>query len=69
MYTRPSNTSNQSWGSNTGWGHTVAHVEENAASADVALSPGDVAALSAAFPEGAAEGSRYPEGQLKALGI
>lgn len=49
--------------------HTVPHVEENAKSADVRLSPQEEAMLSEAMPEGAAHGTRYPQGQLAALGI
>lgn len=50
-------------------GHRPAHVRENAAAADLVLSAGDVAKLSAAFPDGAARGTRYPAAQLGALGI
>jgi aryl-alcohol dehydrogenase-like predicted oxidoreductase len=49
--------------------HTVSHVEENAAATDLRLGAADVARLSEAIPEGTARGTRYPEGQLKALGI
>jgi aryl-alcohol dehydrogenase-like predicted oxidoreductase len=50
-------------------GHRPEHVRENAAAADIALDAAEVARLSAAFPDGAARGTRYPAGQLKALGI
>ena len=49
--------------------HRPAHVEENAAAADLALTPAEVRRLSDALPDGAARGTRYPEGQMKALGI
>ena len=42
-------------------------VDENLAALDVALSPDDVARLSAALPPGAAAGTRYAEAQLKAV--
>jgi aryl-alcohol dehydrogenase-like predicted oxidoreductase len=44
-----------------------ARVEENARAADVVLSPGDLAALDAAVPKGAASGTRYPEGGMKVI--
>lgn len=50
-------------------GHRPAHVRENAAAADLALSAMEVEKLSAAFPDGAAKGTRYPQAQLAALGI
>lgn len=50
-------------------GHKPDHVRENAAAADIALDAAEVAQLSAAFPIDAAKGTRYPAGQLKALGI
>ncbi|MCX8102750.1 MAG: aldo/keto reductase, partial [Geminicoccaceae bacterium] len=43
-------------------------LEENLAATAVALSADEVAALSAAFPPGAAAGARYPEAQLALLG-
>ena len=49
--------------------HRVAHVEDNAGAVDIALSADEVARLSASMPEGAAQGTRYPQGQLAALGI
>ncbi len=45
------------------------YLEENCAAADLQLSAGELAQLSAAFPPGAVAGTRYPEKQLKALGI
>jgi aryl-alcohol dehydrogenase-like predicted oxidoreductase len=50
-------------------GHRPAHVAENAAAAALTLSAAEAARLGAAFPEDAARGTRYPAGQLKALGI
>lgn len=50
-------------------GHKPEHVAENAAAADLSLSAADIQKLSDAMPDGAAQGTRYPEGQLKALGI
>jgi len=44
-------------------------LEENAKAADLALAPETLAALDRAFPAGAAAGTRYPEAQLKRLGI
>lgn len=41
-----------------------AHLEENVAAADVALTEDDVAALSEAFPPGVASGDRYPDMSL-----
>jgi aryl-alcohol dehydrogenase-like predicted oxidoreductase len=40
---------------------SVAHLEENLAAADLALTDEDVAALSEAFPPGAASGDRYAD--------
>jgi aryl-alcohol dehydrogenase-like predicted oxidoreductase len=45
------------------------YLEENCAAVDVTLSASDIAALSAAFPPDVTAGTRYPEKQLKALGI
>ena len=45
----------------------VDRVDANLAALDVALSPDDVAKLSAALPPGAASGGRYAEAQLKAV--
>jgi aryl-alcohol dehydrogenase-like predicted oxidoreductase len=49
--------------------HRVAHVEDNVAAADIDLTNDEVARLSESIPEGAAQGTRYPKGQLAALGI
>jgi aryl-alcohol dehydrogenase-like predicted oxidoreductase len=46
----------------------VKYLEENAAAADIALTPAQVAALSAAVPVGAVAGDRYPEASMRALG-
>ncbi|MDF1791591.1 MAG: aldo/keto reductase [Thalassobaculaceae bacterium] len=45
----------------------IPHLEANAAAAAIELSPQEVAALDAAIPPGAAEGTRYPAGQLAML--
>jgi aryl-alcohol dehydrogenase-like predicted oxidoreductase len=45
------------------------YLEQNAAAVDVELSPDEIRRLSQAFPPGAAAGTRYPEKQMKALGI
>jgi aryl-alcohol dehydrogenase-like predicted oxidoreductase len=45
------------------------YLEQNAAAADIKLAADEVRLLSQAFPPGAAAGTRYPEKQLKALGI
>jgi aryl-alcohol dehydrogenase-like predicted oxidoreductase len=45
------------------------YLEQNACSIDVVLDEPALRALDAAFPPGAAAGPRYPEAQLKALGI
>jgi aryl-alcohol dehydrogenase-like predicted oxidoreductase len=45
------------------------YLEENLAAIDVVLSPQDIARLSDALPPGSASGLRYPEFQLKKLGI
>lgn len=42
----------------------IAHLESNAAAADIELTADEIAALDAAIPPGAAEGTRYPAGQL-----
>lgn len=49
--------------------HRPDHLTENVAAAELDLSADEVARLSAAMPDGAAHGTRYPEGQLKALGL
>ncbi|MEN9783093.1 MAG: hypothetical protein RJA24_436 [Pseudomonadota bacterium] len=45
------------------------YLEENLAAADLSLSAAELAQLTAAFPPGVTAGTRYPEKQLKALGI
>jgi aryl-alcohol dehydrogenase-like predicted oxidoreductase len=45
------------------------YLEQNAAAADIKLAADEVRLLSQAFPPGAAAGTRYPEKQLKSLGI
>jgi len=45
------------------------YLEENCAAADVELTGEEVRSLSAAFEPNVAAGTRYPEKQLKALGI
>ena len=50
-------------------GHRPEHVIENAAAADLILTEAEVAQLSASIPDSAVQGTRYPAGQLKALGI
>ncbi len=49
--------------------HRIRHVEENAAAVDIELSADEVTRLAESMPEGAAQGTRYPQGQLAALGI
>jgi aryl-alcohol dehydrogenase-like predicted oxidoreductase len=44
-------------------------LEENLGALKVKLTPAEVAELSAAFPVGAAAGTRYPEGQMKTVYI
>jgi aryl-alcohol dehydrogenase-like predicted oxidoreductase len=44
------------------------YLEENLAALDVALTPAEVADISAVFPPGAAAGTRYPEAMQQALG-
>ncbi|MEV1287597.1 aldo/keto reductase [Micromonospora sp. NPDC049679] len=46
----------------------VRYVEENAAAADLTLTPDQVARLSAAVPPGGVAGERYPEAAMRALG-
>jgi aryl-alcohol dehydrogenase-like predicted oxidoreductase len=43
------------------------YLEDNAAAADIELSPADVAALDEAFPVGSAAGDRYPPASMKLL--
>jgi len=45
------------------------YLEENCGALDVELSPDELSRLSGAFPPGATAGTRYPEKQLKAVGI
>jgi aryl-alcohol dehydrogenase-like predicted oxidoreductase len=45
------------------------YLEENARAADVQLTPEEIARLTEAFPPDVTAGTRYPEKQLKALGI
>jgi aryl-alcohol dehydrogenase-like predicted oxidoreductase len=45
------------------------YLEQNVASLDVKLAGEEIAALAKAFPLGVTAGTRYPEKQLKALGI
>ncbi len=44
-------------------------LDENLGALDVALSPAEVEALSAAIPAGAAAGTRYPAGGMAAVYI
>ena len=45
----------------------VKHLESNAAVADIQLSAQEIAGLDAAIPPGAAEGTRYPAGQMAVI--
>ena len=45
----------------------IAHLESNAAAAAIELSAAEIAGLDAAIPLGAAEGTRYPAGQMKVI--
>jgi len=45
----------------------VNRLEENVGALEVSLTPGEVARLDAAFPVGAAAGTRYPEQAMKAV--
>ena len=45
------------------------YIEQNAAAVDVKLSADEIALLSKAFPPNVTAGTRYPEKQLKGLGI
>jgi len=47
----------------------IEHLESNVAAADIALTPAEVAQLDAACPPGAAQGTRYPAGQMKRLNL
>jgi aryl-alcohol dehydrogenase-like predicted oxidoreductase len=46
----------------------VPYLEENAAAADITLTPAQVEALTAAVPVGAVAGDRYPAGGMRTLG-
>lgn len=46
-----------------------AYVEENAKALALSLGAAEIAALDAAFPPGVTAGLRYPEGQMKRLGL
>ncbi len=45
------------------------YLEQNVAAVDVSLSPDEITSLNGAFPPHVAAGTRYPEAQLKAMGI
>jgi aryl-alcohol dehydrogenase-like predicted oxidoreductase len=45
------------------------YLEQNCAALEVKLSADDLARLNQAFPVGVTAGTRYPEKQMKALGI
>jgi aryl-alcohol dehydrogenase-like predicted oxidoreductase len=45
------------------------YLEQNAAAVDITLAPADITALEQAFPPQIAAGTRYPEAQMKAMGI
>jgi len=45
----------------------IDHLEANAAAADIVLSAAELAALDAAVPAGAAQGTRYPAGAMARL--
>jgi len=47
----------------------IEHLEANVAAADLSLSAAEVAQLDAACPPGAAQGTRYPAGQMKRLNL
>jgi aryl-alcohol dehydrogenase-like predicted oxidoreductase len=44
-------------------------LEQNVAAVDLTIDPAEIESLSTAFPPGAAAGLRYPEFQLRKLGI
>jgi len=46
-----------------------AYLEENVAAAEIALSASEIESLSEACPPGVTAGTRYPEGQMRRLGI
>ena len=45
------------------------YLEENAAAAEIELSAADLAALDKAFPPGVTSGLRYPEPDMKRIGL
>jgi len=45
------------------------YIEENVKAAELTISPTTLAALDKAFPRGVAAGTRYPEPQMKSLGV
>jgi aryl-alcohol dehydrogenase-like predicted oxidoreductase len=45
------------------------YLEENAAAADIALSPGEIARLEALAPKGVAAGTRYPEAAMGSVNL
>jgi aryl-alcohol dehydrogenase-like predicted oxidoreductase len=45
------------------------YLEQNVAAFDIKVSAGEIATLAKAFPLGVAAGTRYPEKQMKALGL
>ena len=45
------------------------YLEQNVAAIDISLSPEEIETLTKAFPIGIAAGTRYPEPQLKTVGI
>ncbi|MEX6506911.1 aldo/keto reductase [Jiella sp. M17.18] len=47
----------------------VTYLEENAGAADLTLTPQELAEIDAAFPTGAAAGTRYPEAGMKAVNL
>jgi aryl-alcohol dehydrogenase-like predicted oxidoreductase len=46
-----------------------ANLEQNVAAADVAFTADELARIDEAAPKGAAEGTRYPEGSMRLLGL
>ena len=45
------------------------YLEQNVAAVDITLGEADIARLDGTFPPGVAAGTRYPEAQLKTLGL
>ena len=45
------------------------HLRENVAAAEIALGQDTIEALDSAFPIGAASGARYPDSELKIVGV